>query len=67
MATSQKAVTKWKKRNYKRIPLEVPLGFYEEIKAAADASCESVNGFIKTAILERMQESERGNENAVCL
>ena len=39
----------------KRIPLDVQKEQYERIKAAADAAGESVNGYIKRAIDERME------------
>ena len=38
------------KENLKRIPLNVQKEKYEQIKAAADATGESVNGYIKKAI-----------------
>ncbi len=47
------------KEKLKRIPLDVQKSKYEEIKAAADAAGESVNGYIKTAIDQRM---ERDNQ-----
>lgn len=43
------------KKNLKRIPLDVQKDKYGEIKAAADAANESVNGYIKKAIDERMK------------
>ena len=43
------------KKNLKRIPLDVPKEKYEEIKAAADAAGEKVNGSIKKAIEQRME------------
>lgn len=43
------------KKNLKRIPLDVQKEKYEEIKAAADAAGEKVNGYIKKAIDERME------------
>ncbi|MCI5899893.1 MAG: hypothetical protein MRZ69_06055 [Lachnospiraceae bacterium] len=44
----------YQKKNLKRIPLDVQKEKYEEIKAAADAAGEKVNGYIKKAIDERM-------------
>lgn len=44
----------YQKEKLKRIPLDVPKEKYEEIKAAADAAGEKVNGYIKKAIDERM-------------
>ena len=43
------------KKNLKRIPLDVQKEKYEEIKAAAETSGESVNDYIKKAIDERME------------
>lgn len=45
----------YKKSKLKRIPLDVQKEKYEEIKAAADAAGEKVNGYIKKAIDERME------------
>ena len=54
-----KATAKYKKANYKRIPLEIPLDQFSGIKAAADAAGESVNGYIKEAIRQRMESEVR--------
>ena len=43
------------KKNLKRIPLDVQKEKYEEIKAAATAAGESVNGYIKKAVDQRME------------
>ena len=43
------------KAKLKRIPLDVQKEKYEEIKLAADAVGESVNGYIKAAIDQRME------------
>lgn len=43
------------KAKLKRIPLDVPKEKYNEIKAAAETTGESVNGYIKKAIDERME------------
>ena len=45
------------KKNLKRIPLDVQKEKYEEIKAAAETSGESVNDYIKKAIDERMERT----------
>ena len=45
---------KYAQKSLKRIPLDVQKEKYEEIKAAAEAAGESVNGYIKTAIDERI-------------
>ncbi|HIR14789.1 MAG TPA: hypothetical protein IAB31_12810 [Candidatus Choladousia intestinavium] len=46
---------KYAKEKLKRIPLDVQKEKYKEIKSAADRSGESVNGYIKKAIAERME------------
>ena len=46
---------KYAKAKLKRIPLDVQKEKYEEIKSAAERSGESVNGYIKKAIDERME------------
>lgn len=49
----------YQKAKLKRIPLDVQKEKYEQIKAAADAAGEKVNGYIKKAIDERMQRDNR--------
>ena len=44
----------YQKSKLTRIPLDVQKEKYEEIKAAADAAGEKVNGYIKKAIDQRM-------------
>ena len=46
---------RYAKKALKRIPLDVQKPKYEQIKAAADSVGETVNGYIKTAIDERME------------
>lgn len=46
------------KTRYKRIPLDVTKEKYDEIKTAATAAGESINGYIKAAVDNRM-ESEK--------
>ena len=53
----KKAILKYAKNNLKRIPLDVQLSKYEEIKAAAASRQETVNGFIKKAIDARLLEA----------
>lgn len=47
------------KAKLKRIPLDVQKEKYEEIKAAAQAAGESVNGYIKKAVDDRMERDSR--------
>ena len=53
-----KYMYEYAKKNLKRIPLDVPLDMYDQIKEHAAACGESVNGYIKAAITERIK-----NEN----
>ncbi len=46
---------KYAKKSLKRIPLDVQKSKYEEIKEAADRAGESVNGYIKKAVDQRME------------
>lgn len=55
----KKASIEYAKRSLKRIPLDVQKEKYDEIKAAADKAGETVNGYIKKAIEQRM-ENENG-------
>lgn len=52
MADRKDYFNKYKKENYKRIPLDVRPEEYENIKNHAASKDESVNGFIKRAINE---------------
>ena len=55
----KKASIEYAKRSLKRIPLDVQKEKYDEIKAA-DKAGETVNGYIKKAIEQRM-ENENGS------
>jgi hypothetical protein len=50
------------KKKLKRIPLDVQKEKYDEIKAAAAAAGESVNGYIKKAIDDRMEREAENDE-----
>lgn len=43
------------KKNMKRVPLDLQLSDYESLKVAAENAGESVNGFIKLAIAEKLE------------
>lgn len=43
------------KKNMKRVPLDLQLSDYEALKVAAEKAGESVNGFIKLAIAEKLE------------
>jgi len=51
----KESMYKYAKEKLKRIPLDVQKEKYEEIVAAAQEKGESVNGYIKRAIDERME------------
>lgn len=53
-STKRKYDIEYAKNKLKRIPLDVQKEKYEEIKAAATAAGESVNGYIKKAVDQRM-------------
>lgn len=48
----QKAVNKYMKENYDRINLTLPKGSKDALKAHAEGQGESINSFIKRAIME---------------
>lgn len=55
----QRAVHKYTKENYDRFLVTMkPKGRLEDVKAAAAAAGESVNSYINTAILQRMERDE---------
>lgn len=55
ISTKAKYDIEYAKNKLKRIPLDVQKEKYEEIKAAATAAGESVNGYIKKAVNQRME------------
>ena len=59
MAGSTDYKNKWQAENRERINLVVPKGYKEKIKNLAQKTGESVNGYIKKAVDERM---ERDNQ-----
>ena len=54
----KRASLKYAKEKLHRIPLSVKHADYDRIKAAAEAADESVSGYIKKAIVMRM-DSEK--------
>lgn len=48
------------KTHLKRVPLDLRLDKYDEIKAHAESKAETVNGFIKRAIAETMERDAAG-------
>ena len=49
------------KKNLKRVPLDLPINKYNQVKSHADSKGESLNGFIKRAIDETM-DRDSGKE-----
>ena len=60
---SYKASQKYRANNIKRVPLDMQLTDYNKLKAHAEARSESVNGFVKRAILETMQRDAAAPED----
>ncbi len=54
--STYKAANRYKKDNIKRVPLDMQIAEYERVKAAAEASGEKVNEYIKKAIRQRMAQ-----------
>ena len=57
--SSYKAANAYKKQNIKRVPLDMQIAEYEQLKAAADACGEKVNEYVKKAIRERMKQTDQ--------
>lgn len=53
-----KSAVEYAKRSLKRIPLDVQKEKYDQIKDYASAAGETVNGYIKKAIDERMEREK---------
>lgn len=51
----RRAEAKYRKAHVKRVPLDLKLEDYATLQDAAEKNNESVNGFIKTAIAERIE------------
>ena len=54
------AVYKYKRNNIKRVPLDMKISEYEKLSDAASAAGETVNGYIKTAIIQRIDRDDNG-------
>lgn len=48
----------YKKEKLKRVPLDLTKEKYQEVKDSADRSGESVNGYIKKAIDQRIEREK---------
>lgn len=51
----KRATIKYAKGNLKRVPLDLKKSDYNVLAAAAEAAEETINGYIKRAIAERME------------
>lgn len=54
----QAATARYKAKTYKRIPFDYPLTDVPALATAAAAAGESVNGYIKEAIKQRMDRDQ---------
>lgn len=55
----RKANNKYKAKNIKRVPLDMQLPDYDALKAAATEAGQTVNGYIKKAIAEKMERENK--------
>lgn len=60
MAGNTDYKNKWQSENRERINMVVPKGYKELVKTVAQKTGESVNGYIKRAIDERMERDSSG-------
>ena len=51
----KKAVASYKAKNYKKISIDWPREFAEQVHAAADANGETLAGYVRQSIEERMR------------
>lgn len=58
MSDRKDYLLQYKKDNYKRIPLDVTIEKYNQIKKHSEDMHETVNGFIKRAIDETMERDK---------
>lgn len=61
-----KYIMEYSKKNYRRVSLAMKFDEYDKLKAAADAAGQPVNGYIKTAIAQRIErDSENSSQTAI--
>ena len=53
----KKATLRYKEKAYKRIPLDVRIEEYEELKAYTEKTGQTINGFIRKIIKENIENS----------
>lgn len=54
----KKATLKYKEKSYKRIPLDMKIEEYEELRKYCEETDEPINGFIKRLIKEAIKKGE---------
>lgn len=52
----KKSTLEYRARSIKRISVDVKAEYYDRVKSAADSSGESLSGYVKKALNERMQQ-----------
>lgn len=56
--SSYRASKEYKSKNIKRVPLDMQISEYEQLRSAAEARNEKVNEYIKKAIRQRMERED---------
>lgn len=56
----------YQSKKLKRVPLDLTKEKYIEVQAAAAAAGQSVNGYIKTAIDQRIERDNSAHDGAEC-
>ncbi len=59
MTDRKEYLINYKKDNYKRVPLDLTKKKYEQIKSHTETTGETVNGFIKRAIDETIENDNK--------
>ena len=57
--SQRKANAIYKKKTYKRVPLNIRFNDYENLKNSAEKASQPVNTYIKQAIQERMERENK--------
>ena len=53
----------YRKNKLKRVPFDMQKPEYERLKAAAESAGETVNGYMRKAVYERMQREQSESDN----
>lgn len=62
LENKKKYSMEYAKKNFKRIPLDVRIEKYDEIKQASEKASETVNGYIKKAIDARLENDRNTSQ-----